>query len=119
MEIYDHTYNLTYYDYHDDEMKDDIYRAELLNVFKLEDFNETHLSEKVSEVYDTVRHIDSIKTLANKLAGEYGVPDDSFGMIIIFGFQTFHMIHKVLKEYYQDGTVNEEEIGNIKKHLEK
>lgn len=119
MEVYDYEYNLTYYDYHDDEMKDDIYRAELLKVFKLEDFNETHLSDKVTEVYDTIKHIDSIKNLADNLAGGYGVSDDSFGMIIVFGFQTFHIIHKVLREYYRDGTINEDEIENIKKHLEK
>ena len=119
MVSYDYDYNLTYYNYHDDEMKDDIYRAELLKVFKMDDFNDTLLSDKVTEVYNTISHIDSIKNLANNLAQEYGISDDSFGMIIVFGFQTFHNIHKVLKEYYKDGTVNETEIENIKKHLEK
>jgi hypothetical protein len=119
MEKYDYDYKLTYYDYHDDEMKDDIYRAELLKVFKMDDFNDTQLSDKVTEIYNTISHIDSIKNLAKSLAEGYGISDDSFGMIIVFGFQTFHNIHKVLKEYYQDGTVNETEIENIKKHLEK
>ena len=120
MELYDYAYKLTYYNYPDEDMRDDIYRAELLNVFKLEDFHETHPSDKVTEIYNSIKQIESINNLATQLAAGYDVMDDpSFGMVIIFGYETFHMIHKVLKDFFEKGTVNEEDIESIKKHLEK
>lgn len=120
MGLYDHTYKLTYYNYPDDEMRDDIYRAELLRVFNLEVFCQDGLSNLVEELYNSIKHIESIKNLATELAAGYDVMDDpSFGMVIIFGYETFHMMHKVLKDFFEKGTVNEEDIESIKKHLEK
>ena len=85
-----------------------IYRQELLNIFGLEEFDESEINKQVSDLYEKVKDMDGFKDLLTKdlLAKEFCKDDGLLGFTILFSYDFLYLTHSLICELLETGTVN-------------
>lgn len=85
------------------EYSDYLYKNELLHAFNLNDYNDTTINVKISELYKllcienpTNNQTIKLKNIINKLSEKYFNNDIEAGFIMLFSYQLFHITHNIL-----------------------
>lgn len=109
--IYNFDIQVNYIEKNDDE----IYRKQLLQVFNLEEYNDS-IIEKITKVYNLIKENESFKKIINNVSNKHGfnkqTHEDIF--IILFSYDYFETFHKVLCQLNENGSIDE----NIEKMFE-
>jgi len=101
----------------EDEKKnicDIIYRQELLNIFEIDEYNETQLNKAIHELYDKIKDCNELKECMVKLAGHFMSEDLELGLMILFAYDYMYLSHICISEYLETGKISEKNMWNLK-----
>lgn len=106
----------------DDEkifVRDAIYRQEMLNIFKMEEYNEDIMNYRIHLLYELVKDCCQINSIMEYLSEYYTDSgdvtfDEEFGLTILYAYDYMDLTHVCVSEYLLHGTVNETHISNLK-----
>lgn len=79
-----------------------IYRQELLNIFCLEEFDESETNKQVEVLYEKVRNMDGFKDV---LEIDYGQKDALLGFTILYSYDFLYLTHPLICELLETGTI--------------
>jgi len=113
----------------DDEMNDELYRSQFLQVFKLEKWDDELIERKIERLYNTLSedkntNIDLSKILESILENDnykslvmlFG-DDDLCKFKILFGFDLFSKFHRCLCLYDREGRLGNELVNDLVKKM--
>lgn len=79
-----------------------IYRQELLNIFGLEDFNESVINKQIVVLFDKVNGLDGFKEL---LVNDFCKDDGLLGFTILYSYDFLYLTHPLICELLDTGTI--------------
>ena len=88
-----------------------IYRQDLLNIFDMEDFNESRLNRKICELYDSVKN--KLEPCIQKAAASIVSEDPISGFMVLFSFDNLLYTHPCICEIIETETVSRDNISRL------
>jgi hypothetical protein len=94
-----------------DFVRDAIYRQELLNVFGIDECNETEIDkameEAISELYIKVKDCAVLKECMLKLAGNFVITNNFVSLMLLYSYDYMYLTHICVSEFLKNGKINE------------
>lgn len=102
------------YKLHDEESKDDIYRLQFLQAFKLNNWDDDKIEKQTRILYDRICKIDNLTDVYKKLreCDKYSFilnllgNDDYSTFKILFMYDLFDLAHKCFCDIINNGIIN-------------
>ena len=79
-----------------------IYRQELLNIFCLEEFDESVINKQVGILYEKVKDMDGFTGL---LTSEFSPDDGLLGFTTLYSYDFLHLTHPLICELLETGSI--------------
>ena len=95
-------------------VRDTLYRAELLNILGIEEFNEEQMNNAIHNLYERIKDCKQLKECMEKLAGRFMSEDLELGLMILFAYDYLHLSHICINEYLETGEISEKSIWNLR-----
>ena len=95
------------------DIKDLIYKEDLLNVFGLQEFDEHHINNEISKVYSDISDWEELYPILDKLASKLMSTDREMGFLILFSYDYFFITHQILSEYFNNNRVDKDKIKEL------
>ena len=111
----DVNYHSTHVD--DDELRDTLFRQQMLQFFKIEDYNETIIDIKIEQLKPIIESNDELKQLSIKFSNIMLQEKFDIGIIMFFAYDYFHDTFLLLKEFLLENTINKDIYDNLIKKL--
>jgi len=92
-----------------DEIKDLIYKEDLLNAFGLNEFNDTIIHE-IDNLYNRMKYITELQPILDTLAAQIMTTDRSAGFVILFSYDYFYLTHPIICEFLNDTKIDNNKI---------
>ena len=91
-----------------------IYRQELLDIFGLEEFNESIINAELKQLYDKVKDHDGFKyvlteDLLKKELWTNDLIDGLMGFILLYSYDFLYLIHPLICELLETGVIKSTE----------
>ena len=91
-----------------------IYRQELLDIFGLEEFNESIINEELKQLYDKVKDHDGFKDvltedLLKKDLWTNDLNDGLMGFMILYSYDFLYLMHPLICELLETGVIKSTE----------
>jgi hypothetical protein len=98
-----------------DDDRNFMYQIQLLQAFRMQNFNESEMSEKTLQLYNQLKNCNEIKEIIEKgiNANPQIILSDINMFICLFSYQFFDLFHKCLIEYFTTGLILEESKRNM------
>jgi hypothetical protein len=77
-------------------LSENVYRQELLVLFKLTEFDQQTINDSVVSLYEKIKDVSHIKILVEKLKEKY--EDELISFMILFSYDYFYLFYTILKE---------------------
>lgn len=95
-----------------------LYREDLLNIFCMDDSDETDIfNEVISELYNLIHEsrdlMECMKIMAAKILSE----DEGTGLCLLYSYDFMYLTHKCVSSYLDDGVIHEQDLNNLKDKL--
>jgi hypothetical protein len=95
-------------------VRDAIYRQELLNIFGLDEYNETEIDASISQLNKKLENCDELKECMLKLAGNFMISDKEIGLMILYSYDYMYLTHICVSEFLENGKIDEMNILKLK-----
>ena len=96
-----------------DEVSDALYRSELLSVFGLEEFDESVINKKVDELCSKLSEHSKFSEIMKRAAGKMLSEDLCTGLMVLFSYHSFFLVHRCICEFLKNGTISPENLNNL------
>jgi hypothetical protein len=93
---------------------DMLYKVDLLSVLNLDEFNNTKVNERITELYYKVEHNEELKKCMSKLAGDYMSDDNIFGLMLLLSFDYLNYTHICISELLKTNNISEKNLKILK-----
>jgi hypothetical protein len=101
-----------------EDMADLLYQAELVQVFGETIYNEEIMNKKIYKLYSILSVNDKIKECMKTASEKFmGQPHLELGLIILFSYDTFFVLHKCVCEFIETNNISDENINTLKKAI--
>jgi hypothetical protein len=94
-------------------VRDALYRQDILNIFKIEEFDMDNIDEYLKNLYDKIKENKEINLMLKKFANIYLSEDPEFGLILLFSFDFLHLFHPFICEYLETGEISREKYDKL------
>ena len=98
-------------------IRDTIYRQELLDIFELEEYNETELNNAILELYIKIKNCTELKKCMIKISKNYMIDDEKTGLMFLFSYDFMFLTHICICEFLEQGKITDEHIKNLEKTI--
>jgi hypothetical protein len=102
----------------DDEEKkfvrDVIYRQEVLDIFCLNEYDETEMSKCIHELYERIKECKDLKECMLKISGRFMIVDVEIGLMFLFSFDYMYISHICISEYLDTGNISKENLLKLR-----
>ena len=124
--MYNTEYNCTYhsfletYEGTDEEkefMTDILYKTDLLSIFNIEEFKEEDINSAIEEIYEKIKDNVDLKICMLKLANDYMMYDEIFGLMILFSFDYLFYTHICVSELLKTTTISPNNLKMLKENV--
>jgi hypothetical protein len=96
-------------------IRDVIYRQEFLNIFCIEEYNETEINKKIDELYEKLVIYKPLKEIMNKISKKHiSSINEKLGLLLLFSYDYMYMSHICISEFLDNGKISEHNILKLK-----
>jgi hypothetical protein len=92
-----------------------IYRQDLLNIFSMEEFDDSLINEKLTELYTQIKYYSVLDDCMREMAKSISATDSMFGLMMLFSFDYLYLFHPFICEYLENGSI--ENIDELKRKI--
>ena len=101
----------------DADIRDTLFRQQLLAFFQIEEYNETVIDVKIEHLKPVVENNEELKTLSIKFSNLMLQDNFDMGVIMFFAYDYFHETFLLLKEYLLENKINKDIYNSLIKKL--
>ena len=100
-------------------IEDELYRIDLLKIFKLEKYDDSIMAGIIEEIYNNFiennqnTSIKRFRKILNKASQLFMTNDDKFGLVILFSFEYLDSAHKCICELIQTNTIGDDVLNKL------
>lgn len=94
-----------------------IYRQDLLNIFDMEDFNESRLNRNITRIYESVKN--QLEPCIQKATASISSDDTIMGFMVLFSFDNLWYSHPCICEIIETGAVTDSKMTTLLEILSK
>ena len=98
---------------------DSLYRNDVLNIFRLEEFDEEKINNCINKIYEKIKNYDELKPILKKLAGFFFSEDCELGMLLMFSYDYLEHAHPCMCEFLETGKISHDKINKLKDIINK
>jgi len=91
-----------------------LYQAQLLQVFQLTEYDDEKVNDKVNEVYSKIDKNKDMKEIMKHVASRILSEDETTGLMILFSYNFFYLLHDCICEFLVHKTISREKIEGLK-----
>ena len=95
-------------------VRDVIYRQELLDIFCLNDYDETEMSKCIHELYKRIKDCKELKECMLKISGRFMIVDVEIGLMFLFSFDYMYISHICISEYLETGNISKQNLLKLR-----
>jgi hypothetical protein len=95
----------------------DLYREEFLNIFGLEEYDETKINQVLDELYEKIKDCKELKECMLKLASNIMSLDEEIGMLFLFSYDYMYLSHICICEFLETGQISQDNISKLKSKI--
>jgi hypothetical protein len=95
------------------EIKDFIYREDLINAFGLEEFDERLINIEIEILYEQMKHITELHPILDVLAAKMMSTDRTIGFLILFSYDYFYLTHQIICGFINDNKIDDVKIAEL------
>lgn len=92
-----------------DFIRNCIYRQDMLNIFKLDDFEPVSINASIESIYELIRYNSKFDEIIKHVGGGDGL----MGLTILFSYDYLHLTHQCICKYIETTEVNTTELEKI------
>lgn len=92
-----------------------IYRQDVLNIFDLDEFNESVINKNINNLYHDVEKEPELHKCIRKVAEVYG--DPLIGFMVLFSYDYLYLTHPCICDFMKTGKITEDNITNLRNIL--
>jgi hypothetical protein len=104
-------------DVEDDDIRDTLFRQQILSFFKMEEYNETIIDIKIDYLKPIIERNEDLKKLSIKFSNLMLQDKFDIGVIMFFAYDYFHETFLLLKEYLLENKMNKDIYNSLIKKL--
>jgi len=97
-----------------EDIRDALYRQELLNILGMNEFNEDEMNKAINELHEKISGCQELKECILKLSGRFMSADEELGLMILFAYDYMYVSHPCISEYLETGKISEKNIRNLR-----
>ena len=97
-----------------DFIRDTLYKAELLSILGIEDFDEIKINIIMHDLYQKVENCQELKECITYLANRFMSEDLELGLMLLFSYDYMYLSHICICEYLETGKIKENNISKLK-----
>lgn len=92
---------------------DSLYRNDVLNIFRLEDFNEVVINNCIHEIYEKIKNYNDLNPILRKLATFFFSEDCELGMLLMFSYDYLEYTHPCICEFLETGQISLDKLNKL------
>lgn len=92
---------------------DSLYRNDVLNIFRLEDFDEQKINNCIDKIYEKVKNYNDLKPILKKLAAFFFSEDCELGMLLMFSYDYLEYTHPCICELLETGQISVDKLNKL------
>jgi hypothetical protein len=96
-----------------DFIRNVIYRQELLDIFCLDDYNETEMDKYFHELYEKIKDSKELQEAIVKLLDKYMIVDKELGLFLLYAYDYMYLTHICVSEFLEFGKISPHNILNL------
>ena len=100
-------------------INDSLYRNDILNIFNLEEFDETEINNCINKIYEKVKNYDDLKPVLKKLAAFFFSEDCELGILLMFSYDYLEHTHPCMCEFLETGKISVDKLNKLKDVINK
>ena len=100
-----------------DFVRNVIYRQEVMDIFELDEYDETLLQSRLHEVYELVKPYAPFHSCILSACAKVQSTDVEMGWIVLFAYDYLPYTHACISEYLTEGAMSDENIEKLKNAL--
>jgi len=100
-----------------DDISETLYRAELLGVFGLEEFDDKVINLEVMNLCTQLLAHTEFAELMLKASAKMLSEDLCTGLMVLFSYDSFFLLHRCICDFLKTGIINTETLDALKKSL--
>jgi hypothetical protein len=97
-----------------DFIRDTLYKAELLAILGIEEFDETKTNIVMHNLYKKLENCQELKECMIYLANRFMSEDLELGLMLLFTYDYMYLSHICICEYLETGKITENNISKLK-----
>jgi hypothetical protein len=91
-----------------EDIREELYRKDLLNIFNLEEYDGKLIDEKMQSLYEKLKSCEFLVNCMSELAAKWLTNDIIVGLMILFSFDYMHAAHICICEYLESGKISDD-----------
>ena len=111
--MYDTSFICTYHLMEDEDDANNLYQTQLLQAFRLEEYNDTLIGKEVDEIYNSMKALPETIAFLKKLQANHQLTyilqllggDDESAFRLLFGYDVFSSMHRCICEFKNQGNI--------------
>lgn len=100
-----------------DDISETLYRAELLGAFGLEEFDDKVINLEVMNLCSQLSAHTEFSELMLKAAAKMLSEDLCTGLMVLFSYDSFFLLHRCICDFLKTGIINAENLDALKKSI--
>ena len=89
----------------DADKDNSVYRKDILNIFSIDTFNETIITNEIDNILHKVKLHPEFKICLEKMSQIYKVNDLGVGLLLLYSFDYLYLTHPCICEFLETGTI--------------
>ena len=98
-----------------EDSADLIYKSDMLQAFNLTEYDDSKIEEEMKSLFEILKNNEKMVECMTKLAHRYVTEELEFGMMILFSYDTFYVMHSCICDVIENGDISEDNMNLLVK----
>jgi hypothetical protein len=94
-----------------EDSADLIYKTDILQVFNLTEYDDAKIEQEMISLFEILKNNEKMVECMKKLANRFVTEELEFGMMLLFSYDTFYIMHLCICDMIEKGEPDEDNIN--------